>query len=827
MATEEEKSLEAYKKLGEAMGKTGPALDLFIKIMAKTTVTLKELDNEWSDVTFAVKKNLNQVGGTVLLGFGKNLYTASMEALKSGDAIAAAGQLMQSNINTLANSAQIGASALVKAGEHMLKNNEESGKKYVLAGSVLGGLIGAVQNLTTQGIQFMMGQTTKMIDGFKQMSSAGAMYSEGMVGPGGMIDTASKAGLTLEQFGKAVSGNTELIAKAGMGVTEGSKRMAQAMASGGTEARKGMFGLGMTMEEQADAYAITMQRMAGPMGKLNSSNAEVAQQTAQYARDLKLISDLTGKSAKAQQDQAEAAVASMRMQQEIAGLAPTVRANFQAALGAMDSESTKAMQDRIAHMGQVTDKTTAILEAQSPALRAQHEEEFRLFKAGKLTAEAETRIRAKYAEQVNKELSSKKALGTAADSEMAQRGGDLMKENAKFAAANTEEAKARIKKLEEDGKAGKSDAGKLLEAQQNFQIEAQKIATKNLGEFSKALDSTIKAMTTAVEVLGHGGGWLANMMSGWGGLIASTIGSVLMSYLQIKFAARGVGKIASTAGEVASTGAKKASEGIGGGLSSLGKGVGDLGKGAGAGAGGFLEGLANGLKAFGNGPTILGLAAVTAAVIGFGYALRIAAPALEPFGKMMKSAFEGIGTVLLSVGSVIKDIGTSVSTVITGIATSMAMMSKDVDPLRLLQLVPGIAGIGAALIPFGIGGALAGLLGGKTGGFDAVANGLKKFEELSPEKLNAVAASMKNINANMPSVTDLAKLAVSGVFDKLSGKTTDTSTTTATAPQSTDLLSAVNNLVKVNTEQLAQQKEMIMYMRDHGDTSRKILRASQ
>lgn len=69
-----------------------------------------------------------------------------------------------------------------------------------------------------------------------------------------------------------------------------------------------------------------------------------------------------------------------------------------------------------------------------------------------------------------------------------------------------------------------------------------------------------------------------------------------------------------------------------------------------SGLGSGLQGLAAGVSAFANGPALLGLAAVTASIIGLGFALRIAAPGIEAIGKALKSAFEGIGTIIASAG---------------------------------------------------------------------------------------------------------------------------------------------------------------------------------
>ena len=82
--------------------------------------------------------------------------------------------------------------------------------------------------------------------------------------------------------------------------------------------------------------------------------------------------------------------------------------------------------------------------------------------------------------------------------------------------------------------------------------------------------------------------------------------------------------------------------------------VGKAAKGAGKSIGGFFKGIAGGLKSFASaGPGLLvfaGFAAVaTGAIIGIGYALRLAAPAIEAFGKVVTAAFSGLAELATSV----------------------------------------------------------------------------------------------------------------------------------------------------------------------------------
>jgi phage-related protein len=143
----------------------------------------------------------------------------------------------------------------------------------------------------------------------------------------------------------------------------------------------------------------------------------------------------------------------------------------------------------------------------------------------------------------------------------------------------------------------------------------------------------------------------------------------------------------------------------------------------------------------------LGIAALGASLIPLAYALKLAGPGLESFGKLLsslapviesagkaiKSTFEGIGAIIKSVfegiGAVIESIGKSISTVITSIADSIVKLSN-IDALNLYAVAGGIAALGVSLAAFGAGGLLAGL-GSAIGKF---------FDEDPVEKLNRFAS---------------------------------------------------------------------------------------
>ncbi len=120
-----------------------------------------------------------------------------------------------------------------------------------------------------------------------------------------------------------------------------------------------------------------------------------------------------------------------------------------------------------------------------------------------------------------------------------------------------------------------------------------------------------------------------------------------------------------------------------------GGGMGGMMKGMGAG----MKGMASGFAAFANPATLLGLAAITAGIIGIGYALKVAAPGIESLGK--------------AIGSIVESIGTAVKTIIGGLGDFFMKVASVATPelaLSVLGLAGGFYALTGSLAAFAIAG---------------------------------------------------------------------------------------------------------------------------
>lgn len=143
----------------------------------------------------------------------------------------------------------------------------------------------------------------------------------------------------------------------------------------------------------------------------------------------------------------------------------------------------------------------------------------------------------------------------------------------------------------------------------------------------------------------------------------------------------GAAKLFKTGGGVAPTATKTISK-------TAAKGAGSVG-----GLGGGMKGIASGLASFANPATLLGLAAVTAAIIGIGFALKIAAPGIKAFGE--------------AVGSIVRAVGDAVKTVIQGLGDFFMKVASVATPelvLSVMGLAGGFAALAASLAAFSVAG---------------------------------------------------------------------------------------------------------------------------
>ena len=202
----------------------------------------------------------------------------------------------------------------------------------------------------------------KSVTALQAYTKVGASFAGGMAE---MRTIANDAGLSMVTLQKSAIASSEDLRRAGLSQGEGVAALAKGMSGlsgtvgkSGNSLRDEMLALGYSYEEQGQmaAQQMALDKAAGVTR--TRSTSELAQQTASYAKDLKLLADITGKDAKKAMEEAGKA----GMQADImAQLSPEEAKKFQAAYAAMPDYAKKGFLEYVSSGGTaIADASTNI-----------------------------------------------------------------------------------------------------------------------------------------------------------------------------------------------------------------------------------------------------------------------------------------------------------------------------------------------------------------------------------------------------------------------------------------------------------------------------------
>jgi len=284
--------------------------------------------------------------------------------------------LWAKNFGEMPNNPVKSATALLTTGADAL-----SGAISGISGKILEGLdlrggaaaVDALTKLTTSAVKVGFGMMEKELnDSIKMMNSFNKMGASFANGISEMRQASFSAGMNVDQFTQAMTRATPHLKNMGLTTAGAILRVADIgyefgrVRKDGTSLRNELRGLGYTVEEQAELAAqyLSMQRSTMTAEKFAAlDDKKVAEQTRQYAVDLKVLSDITGKNAAAAME--EARVKSMEAD-IMAQLSPEEATKFQAAYAAMPDYAKKGFLEYVSSGGQaITDQATNIGMAQN------------------------------------------------------------------------------------------------------------------------------------------------------------------------------------------------------------------------------------------------------------------------------------------------------------------------------------------------------------------------------------------------------------------------------------------------------------------------------
>jgi hypothetical protein len=449
-----------------------------------------------------------KVFGNTLVSVAKTTSGVLKDLQSGASASTVANNVLLAGL-TLAGQAGSGAGAgLMAAGSAGIASGNKMVKLGSAAALAAGSLLKigapAVTEAMKFALEFLGKEFENIAQGFSKVSATGAVFANGMQG---MINAAADANLTLQQFGEVVSKNASDLAASGLGMSAAVTRLGKIKVeidkSGiGTSLQK----LGYSFEEQAGLVAEVMGQMnVYGKGRL-LGDKEIAAETEKYARDLKLLSSLTGQDAKARMEQARQAANQLAFQNKLAEMAPEQAEAIKRSMALMTAEERKATMETVV-LGSVVNKTGAVMMSMNEGFSRNVTEMSERIRSGTLTPEETARIRANNRELVLSQRGATQALAVGAmaagkNTEMAEGFSAFFLDIAKSPAP--EDLQEYLSSLAEGARTADLKTQEFMAAQaanQRAMVEAQGLAIDNMNEYSKLVKDVNTAIADALAKL--------------------------------------------------------------------------------------------------------------------------------------------------------------------------------------------------------------------------------------------------------------------------------------------------------------------------------------
>jgi hypothetical protein len=364
--------------------------------------------------TSIATENINKFGSAA--GKVGSSLTGFISAYQSGgDAIGVASGMTKHGLTLAASAGERAGNVIGRVGGAM---SQIPGWVGALGGlvSALGAGVTAVSGMSKEVIEkafpILDSETRKLIGAFQSASQAGAVFGDGV---DGLLNASAAAGLGVDKFAKVLGEQSSNIAMSGMGMQEGARmlgRIGESMRKSGVT--QGLLQLGYSVEEITALNAQTMAQMrAGGGGSVDE--AEVAKYTQQYAKDLKVLSSLTGEDVRAKDKEAKQRANTLAFNQKLAEMEPSQRTAILDSLKGMTAIEQQAFRERMANNGQLISQETNMYESMVQGAADKGKATFEAAMRGELTLGKVNDLNAQFAEQIGNSIRNAKEIGLAAE----------------------------------------------------------------------------------------------------------------------------------------------------------------------------------------------------------------------------------------------------------------------------------------------------------------------------------------------------------------------------------------------------------------------------
>lgn len=510
------KQKEFELKIAEKAANTTKAKTLQDEISAKKAIQRESaIDQRQASQAAAVAaftKGLTTLSGSAFTKFQSGLtgIQSGAGAISSGTGLLTSAIDLASEAGSAAGKGLQGFGTIAMAGGPKLK---ALGAAASVAGMMLDAFASGAGKAAKFAVEFLGKQLEQVREGFQSMSASGAVFSNGMTG---MIDAAHGAGLTVQQFGKVVKENAKDLAASGLGMTGATEKLGKVTTQiNNSGVGERLQKLGFTFEEQAGLVADVMGQMNKYGTGRGMSDAKLAQETEKYAKDLRLISGITGEDAKAKIAQAREAANNLAFQNKLAEMAPEQARAMQDAMAGMTKQQQKDFME-MQVFGTVVNKTGAVMMASSNGYSSMMQE---LTTA--TNPEDVIKIKAKYKDEIQQDRKNSEGIGMAA---MAGVGGvgdiaaafnETLTDIAKF----TPEAFEKVKTSVENAASTQDKlTGEYIAMEKEYQqqrVELETFAISHMNTYVNKLKEVNGYMTAAILEMQKIPGYMQNIKDHW------------------------------------------------------------------------------------------------------------------------------------------------------------------------------------------------------------------------------------------------------------------------------------------------------------------------
>lgn len=473
----------------------------------------KAVEARKSIVTDMYKKMAGDAIGAFANYYANQLRVGIADLMGSASPFKMATDLQVQAVTDIGAAGNAIATGAAEAGGALMMIPEPASK---VAGGLLmlGGAFGAFMaskatELFKLKVQTIGNALESTYNSFMEASSAGAMFAGGLTE---LRQQALKSGLTQEQFTKIVADNRDNLAKAGYTVADGAKilgNVTQSLASqvgpSGKKLRDELLNLGFSIEEQAaiSTDVIAQLKRSGA----TATNAEVAQATATYAKNLRVIADITGEDAKKRVEDAKKITEEYAFQrkflrehngninalneatQALALMGPTARQSIQQAYlfgGAVRNQS--------AHM-------MGMVGAAQESANVMHKQNFNMEEMASSMARFNTEFRERGIDPVGEAVASYAAL-TGNHADMAQSYSETLQNAYKLDERNLKNAIETSKKAAATGDPFTAGVKDSVVALQNMRNSIEKDLTGAITKFATDVPEILKGFREKLVEMG-------------------------------------------------------------------------------------------------------------------------------------------------------------------------------------------------------------------------------------------------------------------------------------------------------------------------------------